>query len=323
MFRTLRPISTSLPRLTHRSIQPQRLTFSQIRTMSFPTLIKLNTGANIPAIGFGTWQDKDAQEDAVLAALKAGYRHIDTARVYGTEPAVGRAIKTSGIPRSEIFITTKLWNNSHAPEDVEPALDASLKDLDTDYVNLYLIHWPSAFKPSSSLFPKDSNGKNIPAPEIDYVETWKAMERVLKTGKAKAIGISNFSRREVERVLEEGSVVPAAHQLECHPWLQQKEFVEWQKEKGIVIQHYSPFGNQNESYDKGKQFGKLMVCFLSLVIPSLLHGTIAVTDGGHDRMTQFWLRLARNTTRQVRKLHWRGALHKVMLCCQNQRLLQG
>jgi len=229
--------------------------------MSSPTLIKLNTGANIPAVGFGTWQDKDAQEDAVLEALKAGYRHIDTAHVYGTEKAVGKAVKNSGVPRSEIFITTKLWNNSHAPEDVEPALDASLRDLDTDYVNLYLIHWPSAFKPGDQLFPRDSNGKNIPAPEIDYVETWKAMEKVLKTGKTKAIGISNFSRKEVERVLEEGSIVPAAHQIECHPWLQQKEFVTWQREKGIVIQHYSPFGNQNEVYDKGKQYGKLMVRF--------------------------------------------------------------
>lgn len=226
--------------------------------MSSPTLIKLNTGAQIPAIGFGTWQDKDDQEKAVTEALKAGYRHIDTARVYGTEPAVGAAIKNSGIPRSEIFITTKLWNNSHAPEDVEPALDASLKDLDTDYVNLYLIHWPSAFKPSKDLFPKDKDGKNITAPEIDYLETWKAMEKVLKTGKTKAIGISNFSRAEVEKILEHGSVVPAAHQLECHPWLQQKDFVTWQREKGIVIQHYSPFGNQNEIYDAGKKMGKMM-----------------------------------------------------------------
>jgi diketogulonate reductase-like aldo/keto reductase len=107
--------------------------------MASNTHFKLNTDASIPALGFGTWQDKDAQEDAVAIALKAGYRHIDTARVYGTEPMVAKGINKSGVPRKEIFITTKLWNNSHHPDDVESALDASLKDLDTDYVDLYLM----------------------------------------------------------------------------------------------------------------------------------------------------------------------------------------
>ncbi|MCJ1271375.1 hypothetical protein MMC22_011275 [Lobaria immixta] len=221
------------------------------------TRFKLNTGAEIPAVGFGTWQDADAQEDAVTEALKAGYKHIDTARVYGTEPAVGRAIKKSGIPRSQIFITTKLWNNSHNPEDVEPALDASLKDLDVEYVDLYLIHWPSPFKSGDSLFPKDSNGKNLKG-DADYVDTYKALEKVFKSGKARAIGISNFSRKELERLLKETTVVPAAHQLELHPWLQQKEFVEFNKSKGIHITQYSPFGNQNEIYDSGKHLSKLI-----------------------------------------------------------------
>lgn len=221
------------------------------------THFKLNTGAQIPAVGFGTWQDADAQEAAVTEALKAGYTHIDTARIYGTEPAVGKAITKSGIAREKLFITTKLWNNSHHPDDVMPALEASLKDLDTPYIDLYLMHWPSPFKSSETLMPRDDNGKIQPG-GADFVDTWKAMEATLKSGKTKAIGISNFSKAEIERLLKETSVVPAAHQLELHPWLQQKEFVQWNKSKGIHVTQYSPFGNQNEIYSKGQSMGKLI-----------------------------------------------------------------
>ncbi|KAL8629413.1 hypothetical protein Q9189_004863 [Teloschistes chrysophthalmus] len=257
------------------------------------TTFKLNTGAEIPAVGFGTWQDKDAQEDAVTEALKAGYKHIDTARIYGTEPACGAAIKKSGIPRSTLFITTKLWNNAHHPSDVEPALDASLKDLGTDYVDLYLMHWPVAFGRGDAMIPKDDKGKTING-DTDYVDTWKAMEKMYKKGKAKAIGISNFSRKETERLIKESEVVPAAHQIEVHPYLQQLEACEWFRSKGIHVQQYSPsvihfplfplffpycsliqeeghppiltshpttthrFGNQNEIYSKGQNMGKLI-----------------------------------------------------------------
>ena len=221
------------------------------------TTFTLNTGAKIPAIGFGTWQDKEAQEPAVTAALKAGYRHIDTAFVYGTEGAVGNAIKKSGIPREEVFLTTKLWNNNHHPDDVEKALDASLANLGTDYVDLYLMHWPSPFARGDSMFPKDDGGNTKPG-DSDFIDTYKAMEECVKRGKAKAIGVSNFSQAELERLLAATSTVPAVHQLELHPYLQQRAFTQFHKQKGIHVTHYSPFGNQNEIYDSGKGLGKLM-----------------------------------------------------------------
>ncbi|KAF2461153.1 NADP-dependent oxidoreductase domain-containing protein [Lineolata rhizophorae] len=221
----------------------------QIRTIvgEGGTRHKLNTGAEIPALGIGTWRDADKQEQTVLTALKAGYRHIDTARIYGTEPAVASAIEASGVPRSSIFLTTKLWNNSHAPSDVEPALDASLQDLRTPYVDLYLMHWPSPLQSGPSLRPTDARGAMIPG-AADYVDTWRAMEALLRTGKARAIGVSNLAESELRRLLRAARVAPAVHQLELHPWLQQRRFVTLHRRLGIHVTQYSPFGNANPAY---------------------------------------------------------------------------
>ena len=146
--------------------------------------------------------------------------------------------------------------SSHHPDDVDAAIDASLKDLGTDYLDLYLMHWPVAFKRGDSMMPKVDG--EMQTEKIDYVDTYKAMEKAMRAGKTRGIGVSNFSLAEMQRLVKEASVVPASHQIELHPYLQQKAFIDWHKKNGIIITQYSPFGNQNEIYDKGKNMGKLI-----------------------------------------------------------------
>ena len=142
----------------------------------------LNTGAKIPALGFGTFQDPESQVDTVCRALKNGMRLIDTARVYNVEAQVGKGIKKSGIPREEIFLGTKLWCNDYHPDDVERAVDDSLRDLDTPYVDLLLMHYPCTFATGPERFPRDGDGRMIHG-ETTFLDTWKVMEEVTKTGR--------------------------------------------------------------------------------------------------------------------------------------------
>lgn len=208
----------------------------------------LNTGAKIPLLGLGTWQSKPNEAyEAVKLALEIGYRHIDCAFIYRNEEEVGKALKDflgqPGAPkREELFITTKLWNTFHRPAAVKPAFEKSLANLGLDYIDLFLIHWPFAFIPGGDLFPKDAQG-NIQEDQVSFEETWKAVEDLLSTGQVKAIGVSNFNVAQLTRLLASAKVVPAVNQVELHPYLQQKELLEFCKSKGIMVTAYSPLGS--------------------------------------------------------------------------------
>ncbi len=190
--------------------------------------VQLNTGATMPQLGFGVFQvPPEDVEQVVTHALETGYRSIDTAAMYRNEDGVGRAIANSGIPRDELFITTKLDNGAHKSGAAEAAFDESLRKLGLDHLDLYLIHWP------------------LPAADR-YVEVWRSLEKVVADGRARAIGVSNFQPAHLQRLFDEASVVPALNQVELHPYLTQEPLRAFHAEHGIVTEAWSPLGQGGE-----------------------------------------------------------------------------
>ncbi|WP_308406723.1 aldo/keto reductase [Streptomyces sp. AC555_RSS877] len=186
--------------------------------------IILNNGVEMPQLGFGVWQVPDSEaQQAVTTALEAGYRSIDTAAIYGNEEGTGKAIAASGLPREDVFVTTKLWNSDQGYDSALRGFDTSLAKLGLEYVDLYLIHWP--------------------LPSADkYVDTYRAFEKLLADGRVRAIGVSNFLTEHLERLVAETSVIPAVNQIELHPHLQQHASREYHARQGIATEAWSPLG---------------------------------------------------------------------------------
>jgi len=206
--------------------------------------VTLNNGVRMPQLGLGVWRIPNEDVERVVAiALEAGYRSIDTAKLYANEEGVGRAIRASGIPRDDIFVTSKLWNDEHGYDAALRAFDATMERLGLDYLDLYLIHWPA---------PRQNR----------YVETWRALERIYSEGRVRAIGVSNFTVETLTRVLNETDIVPVLNQIELHPELAQRELREFHAKHGIATEAWSPLGQGRGLLDRpelaqiGAKYGK-------------------------------------------------------------------
>ncbi|MEM7087077.1 MAG: aldo/keto reductase [Bacteroidota bacterium] len=212
--------------------------------------LEFNNHDQMQAIGLGTWKATgDEVKRAVKDALEAGVRHIDTAAIYGNESEIGEALQEvfaqGEISRSDVFITSKLWNDAHTKDAVEPALQESLRKLQLDYLDLYLIHWPVAFQPGVMM--PSSQDEYLSLKEAPIITTWKEMERAKKAGLARHIGVSNFSKRKLEDLVSKAEIKPEMNQVEMHPLLQQNDLVTYCHNNNIKLTAYSPLGSGDRS----------------------------------------------------------------------------
>ena len=233
--------------------------------MNIQTTTRLNNDVEMPVLGLGVYQSPPGKvtEDAVKAALKFGYRHVDTARIYQNEADVGRALKKSGVPREQVFVTTKLWNSDQGYDSTIRAFNQSLKTLDLEYLDLYLIHWPILALRN---------------------ESWKAMTTLLENGKTRAIGVSNFTITHLEELLATTNIVPMVNQVEFHPFLYQKDLMDYCNRKTIRLEAYAPL-TRTERFDHpllkalSSKYGKTAAQLL--IRWGLQHGLIVIPKSVH------------------------------------------
>jgi diketogulonate reductase-like aldo/keto reductase len=230
------------------------LAVSGRQAMTAPDLLRYTRiplshgGGSIPALGFGTLiTDLLATPDAVRAALRAGFRHLDCAERYRNEEAVGdvlrEAFDAGMLLRDDVFVTAKLWNNNHRPERVRPAFEASRRRLRLEYVDCYMVHTPYAFRPGEEQIPRDGSGQIIPDPGVTLRETWGAMESLMDDGHCRSLGLSNVSLSQLREIVDSARIKPALVQVESHPYMPQREMLDYCRREGIVLVAYAALGH--------------------------------------------------------------------------------
>ncbi|PAV89606.1 hypothetical protein WR25_19649 [Diploscapter pachys] len=216
--------------------------------------IKLSSDYEMPVVGLGTWQSKPGEvSKAVEAALLNGYKHIDCAHAYENQKEIGQTLhklfSEGKVKREDIFITSKVWNTFHSYEKAKSNIDTILSDLQLQYIDLLLIHWPTGFEEGSELFPKKTDGSNkMRYSDVDYLDTWKALEEAVEAKKVRSIGVSNFNHKQIERVLEKAKIKPAVNQVELHPYFQQKKLRDFCQQHNIAVTAYSSLGNPGSAF---------------------------------------------------------------------------
>ncbi|KAF7362165.1 Aldo-keto reductase [Mycena venus] len=286
---------------------------------------KLNDGSTIPSVGLGCYMGGGAFTekqvyDMCQKAIKAGYRHFDTATGYGNEQQVGDAIRASGLPRSEFYITTKLANGDH--HRVREAFEESFKRLNVEYIDLYLLHWPQA-----SMGDVDFSQINAPNMALrpdehpTFVETWMEIEKLLETGKVKSIGVSNFSIKTLEELLSQCSVVPATNQVELHPCLPQDDLKAYCEAKGILMTAYSPLGRSKTFFAEQSLIRDLAVKYKATPAQIILswgvqRGTVVVPKSENEsRMLAniTLMKLSEEDMHEIGRLHSQPGMHRSLV----------
>ncbi len=227
---------------------PMSMEVDPIRAFRNRKIPLAHGSGEIPAVGFGTLiPDAVAAKRAIKAALETGFRHLDCAELYRNEAVVGDAMREAfeagTVQRAELFVTSKLWNNNHRPERVRPALVASLRRLQLDYLDCYLVHTPFAFKPGDELDPRDAQGQPIYDTGVTLIETWRAMERLVDEGLCRSIGLSDIGLEKLKEIVAAARIKPAVVEVECHPYLPEWELLEFCRQEGIVLLAFAPLGH--------------------------------------------------------------------------------